>query len=281
MTIVEWGYLLSLGKYIYLMQNKKVSIVLGSGGARGIAHIGVIKYLLEHNYEIDEVVGCSIGSLIGAAFVEGKIDELGKWMSNLTRSDVFRLMDFTDPRYGLLKGHRVLSTLQDVFEDNKIENLKIKYAAVATDLVEERELVFRTGSIYNAIRASIAIPAVFKGVCFDDKFLVDGGVLNPLPINHVQNKDNIIIAVNLDGAPLLSTAIEYEKLNSISLLQESYRAMRRRLSSLHIELNKPDYLIEVPHNLAGIWDFDKSPMLIEKGYELTKEVMEKTIVPEN
>jgi len=256
------------------MHKKKVSLVLGSGGARGITQIGVIKYLLENNYEIDEVVGCSIGSLIGAAFAEGKNDELGKWMSNLTRSDVFRLMDFSNPRFGLLKGQRVLSTLQDVFEDINIEDLKIKYAAVATDLVKECELVFREGSIYSAIRASIAIPAVFKGVALNGQFLVDGGVLNPLPINQVQNKDNIVIAVNLDGTPLLDTAIEFHKLSSIALLQESYRAMRRRLSILNIEIHKPDYLINIPHNLSGIWEFDKSAMLIDRGYEITKETME-------
>lgn len=257
------------------MARKKVSIVLGSGGARGITHIGVLKYLIAHNYEIDEVVGCSIGALIGAAFAEGKIEALSTWMSHLTRREVFRLMDFSNPRFGLLKGDRVLSTLQQIFEDTKIENLGLKYTAVATDLVHECELVFREGSIYDAIRASIAIPAVFTGVTRENSFLVDGGVLNPLPINHVQNKDNIIIAVNLDGPPVLSTAIAYTKLSSIGILQESYRVMRRRLSQLNTELHKPDYLIEIPHNISGIWDFDKASELIEKGFSLTKEVMER------
>lgn len=257
------------------MNKRKVSIVLGSGGARGITQIGVIKYLLEQGYEIDEVVGCSIGALVGAAFAEGKINELGEWLSNLTKSTVFRLMDFSDPRFGLLKGDRILATLQQVFEDINIEDLSIRYAAVATDMVQEKELVFREGSVYNAIRASIAIPAVFKGVSIDKKFLVDGGVLNPLPINHVQHKENIIIAVNLDGAPMLNTIIDYNKMNSIGLLQESYRAMRRQLAKLHIELYKPDYLIEIPHNISGIWDFDKSAELIQRGYELCEETMER------
>lgn len=257
------------------MHKKKVSIVLGSGGARGITQIGVIKYLLEQGYEIDEVVGCSIGALVGAAFAEGKINELGLWLSNLTKSTVFRLMDFADPRFGLLKGDRVLSSLQQVFEDINIENLKIRYTAIATDMVQEKELLFTKGSVYNAIRASIAIPAVFKGVPMDKKFLVDGGVLNPLPINHVQHKDNIIIAVNLDGAPTINTIIDYNKMNSIGLLQESYRAMRRQLAKLHIELYKPDYLIEIPHNISGIWDFDKSAELIQRGYELCEETMER------
>lgn len=257
------------------MTSKKISIVLGSGGARGITQIGVIKYLLDHNYEIDEVVGCSIGSLVGAAFADGKINELGEWMSLLTRTEVFRLMDFSNPRFGLLKGNKVLNSLQEVFKDREIDSFPIKYAAVATDLVSECELVFRKGSVYNAIRASIAIPAVFKGVVMNEMFLVDGGVLNPLPLNHVVHRNNTVIAVNLDGPPVVNGTVDYNKLSSIGILQESYRIMRSRLSKLNIERYKPDYLIDIPHNISGVWDFDRSKFLIEKGYEFAKEVMEK------
>lgn len=246
---------------------KKVSLVLGSGGARGITQLGVIKWLDDNDFEINEVVGCSIGSLVGAAFAEGKHVELGEWMSNLTKREVFRLMDFGDPRYGFLKGQRVLSTLQEVFEDLLIEDMHIKYTAVATDLSNEEDVVFRSGSVYNAIRASIAIPGVFKSVVTTDgRFLVDGGVLNPLPINYVRYRDNIIIAVNLDGDRELLSPIAYDKLNAISLLQESYLAMRRRLTQLSVSLYKPDYVIHIPHNIAGIWDFDKAKTLIDKGY---------------
>lgn len=256
---------------------QKVSLVLGSGGARGITHIGVIKYLMEKGYEVDEVVGCSIGALVGAAFAEGKINELGEWMSNLTKRQVFRLLDFSDPRYGLFKGARVLQTLHEVFEDVNIEELKLKYTAIATDLLNEKEVIIRTGSIYKAIRASIAIPAVFTGVSLEDGYLVDGGVLNPLPINHVQNKNNLIIAVNLDGRPDYGLQNPSKKTNAVALLQESYYAMRRRLSTMTLELYPADHVITVPHNIAGIWDFDRSAELIQKGYDLTKEVLEKKV----
>jgi NTE family protein len=250
---------------------KKVSLVLGSGGARGLTQLGVIKWLTDNGFEINEVVGCSIGSLVGAAFAEGKNVELGDWMSKLTKREVFRLMDFSDPRYGFLKGQRVLATMHDVFEDLPIESMKIRYTAVATDLTNEEDVVFRTGSVYNAIRASIAIPGVFKSVVTTDgRFLVDGGVLNPLPINYVQYRENLIIAVNLDGNRELLSPIAYDKLNAISVLQESYLAMRRKLTQLSIELYKPNYVINVPHNIAGIWDFDRSKFLIEKGYELAQ-----------
>ncbi|WP_159638681.1 patatin-like phospholipase family protein [Sphingobacterium composti Ten et al. 2007 non Yoo et al. 2007] len=247
---------------------KKVSLVLGSGGARGITQLGVIKWLTDHGFEVNEVVGCSIGALVGAAFAEGKNIELGEWMSRLTKREVFRLMDFSDPRYGILKGQRVMSTLHEVFEDILIEDMQIKYTAVATDLTNEEDVVFRSGNVYNAIRASIAIPGVFKSVVTTDgRFLVDGGVLNPLPINYVRYRENTIIAVNLDGDRELLSPIAYDKLNAISVLQESYLAMRRKLTKLSIELYKPDYVINVPHNISGIWDFDRSKFLIEKGYE--------------
>lgn len=247
---------------------KKVSLVLGSGGARGIVHISIIKTLLARGYEIDEVVGCSIGSLVGAAFATGNIDALEEWMSKLTKREVFRLMDFANPRFGLLKGERALLTLQEVFPDTAIEDLPITYSAIATDLPQEKEVVFRSGSVYQAIRASIAIPAVFRAVVTEGEYLVDGGLLNPVPVNHVQHTDNIVIAVNLDGPPLEHRDRAFERMNALDLLQESYIVMRRRLCNLTVALHKPDYIIDVPHNLCGIWEFDRSTDLLQQGYAL-------------
>ncbi|WP_313190484.1 patatin-like phospholipase family protein [Sphingobacterium sp.] len=260
----------------FLKSKRKVSLVLGSGGARGLVQIGVIRSLEEKGYEIDEVVGCSIGSLIGAAYVEGKMGKLEEWMRSITRRQVFKLMDFTNPKFGLLKGERVFESLKDIFPDKNIEDMDIPFRAIATDMVSEKEVVFDKGSVYKAIRASIAIPAVFTSIESEDWNLVDGGVINPLPINYVRRKRrNIIIAVNLDGKP----DAEYgpyngaKGLNAISMLQESYFMMRRRLSQLSVELYKPDYVINIPHNIAGIWDYDKASFMIEKGKELTDRVV--------
>lgn len=254
-------------------QARKVSLVLGSGGARGITQIGVIKYLLEQGYEIDEVIGCSIGSLVGAAFVSDKLGDLGDWMATLTQNKVFRLMDFSNPRYGLLKGERVLTTLRSIFEDVNIEDMPMRYRAIATDLEKEEEVVFESGSVYAAIRASIAIPGVFKGVMVNERFLVDGGVLNPLPVNYVTHKDNIIVAVNLDGMPT-NQVVPVPTLNPVSLLQESYFAMRRKLTMLSLALYPADYVINVPHDASGVWEFHRAAELIEKGYELAKAALE-------
>ncbi|GEM68880.1 phospholipase [Sphingobacterium mizutaii NBRC 14946 = DSM 11724] len=260
----------------FLKSKRKVSLVLGSGGARGLVQIGVIRSLEEKGYEIDEVVGCSIGSLIGAAYVEGKMGKLEDWMRSITRRQVFKLMDFTNPKFGLLKGERVFESLKEIFPDKNIEDMDIPFRAIATDMVSEKEVVFDKGSVYKAIRASIAIPAVFTSIESEDWNLVDGGVINPLPINYVRRKRrNIIIAVNLDGKP----DAEYgpyngaKGLNALSMLQESYFMMRRRLSQLSVELYKPDYVINIPHNIAGIWDYDKASFMIEKGKELTDKVV--------
>lgn len=252
---------------------KKVSLVLGGGGARGLTQIGVVKYLIEQGFEVDEVVGCSIGALVGAAVVMNRTKELSNWMETLTKRQVFRLMDFANPRFGLLKGDRVLERLHDVFSDINIEDLPIRYTAIATDLRNEEEVIFRTGSIYTAIRASMAIPGVFRGVVFGDRFLVDGGVLNNVPVNHVQHKDNVIIAVNLDGLPE-QKGDKIPRLGAIGLLQESYYVMRRKMSAMNLALFKPDFTISVSQDSAGIWEFHRSNELIERGYQLAKEAIE-------
>lgn len=260
----------------FLKSRRKVSLVLGGGGARGLVQIGVIRSLIDKGYEIDEVVGCSIGSLVGAAYVQGNLGSLEEWMLKITKRQVFRLLDFTNPKFGLLKGERIFDALKDIMPDVPIEEMRIPFRAIATDMLNEKEVVFNQGSVYRAIRASIAIPAVFTSVESDDWNLVDGGVLNPLPINYVQRKRrNLIVAVNLDGRPdaAFGPITATKKLTSISLLQESYLMMRRRIAEMSIMLYKPDYVIHVPHNIAGIWDYEKAEFLIEKGVELTDLVL--------
>ncbi len=252
---------------------RKVSLVLGGGGARGLTQIGVVKYLNENGFEVDEVVGCSIGALVGAAVVRNRTNELREWMETLTKRDVFRLMDFANPRYGLLKGDRVLERLHEVFSDIAIEDLPVRYAAIATDLRNEEEVIFRTGSLYTAIRASMAIPGVFTGVTIGERFLVDGGVLNNVPVNHVQHQNNLVIAVNLDGLPE-PKGNKMPRLGTIGLLQESYYVMRRKMSAMNLAVFKPDYTISVSQDSAGIWEFHRSNELIERGYQLAKEIIE-------
>jgi NTE family protein len=158
-----------------------ISLVLGSGGARGYAHIGAIEELLAQGYDIRSVSGCSMGALIGGIYAAGKLDVYRDWVKVLQRFDVLRLLDWTF-RGGLIKGDRITAKLRDLIGDVNIEDLPISYTAVAVDLMAQREVWFSRGPLFDAIRASIAIPAVLRPHHYQGRTLVDGGLLNPVPI---------------------------------------------------------------------------------------------------
>lgn len=158
-----------------------VSLVLGSGGARGYAHIGAIEELIAQGYDIRSVSGCSMGALIGGIYATGKLEVYRDWAKALQRFDVLRLLDWTF-RGGLIKGDRIIGKLRDLIGDVNIEDLPISYTAVAVDLMAQREVWFSRGSLFDAIRASIAIPAVLRPHRYQGRTLVDGGLLNPVPI---------------------------------------------------------------------------------------------------
>ena len=156
-----------------------VSLILGSGGARGLTHIGVIKWLEENNFEIKSISGCSIGSLIGGVYAAGKLDQLSEWMVALNKSDIASLLDFSWGSGGLFKGDKIINTLVGFLEDIQIEELSIPFTAVATDIVTEKEVWINTGSLFEAIRASVSLPLFFTPVTHGEAILIDGGVLNP------------------------------------------------------------------------------------------------------
>ncbi len=159
-----------------------ISLVLGSGGARGYAHIGVIRALEEHGYEIKGIAGCSMGALVGGFYAAGKLDEFEDWARSLSYLDVLKLVDLSFLSDGAIRGDKIFSLLGQMLEQINIEDLNLPYTAVATDLTNQKEVWFSSGSLEQAIRASCAIPSVIRPVIMDNRVLVDGGVLNPLPI---------------------------------------------------------------------------------------------------
>ncbi|MDF2478753.1 MAG: patatin [Sphingobacterium sp.] len=261
--------------------NRKVTLVLGGGGARGLVHIGVIRKLEEMGFEIDEIVGCSIGALVGGIYAQGKMDVLEDWMFNLTKKSVFNMMDFSWKGLGMMKGIKVFNALKSVIPDANIETFPILFKAVATDLNYEKEVVLDFGSMYDAIRASIAIPAVFTAVEDDTHVYVDGGVLNPLPINHVTRKENLIIAVNLESKPdkqySVIKKLDTKTSNSLDILQASYYVMRRKMSRMIIDLYRPDVVVNIPYNICNLWDYHRAEFLVQKGREyIDKAIKSKT-----
>jgi len=179
--------------------SKKVALVLGSGGARGYAHIGVIEELLARGYEIGCIAGCSMGAVVGGIFAAGKLREYREWTESLDYLDVLRLIDVSF-RLGAIRGERVFGRIHDIVGEINIEELAIPFTAVATDLTNQQEIWFQEGCLHQAMRASAAIPSLFTPVIQGKRMLVDGGLLNPLPIVPVVSSHcDLIIAVNLNA----------------------------------------------------------------------------------
>ena len=286
---------------------KTVALVLGSGGARGIAHIGVIRELLNQGYEISSISGTSMGALIGGVYASGKLDEFESWLCSLSKMDIFHLVDFTLSTHGIIKADRFLKEMQKFIPDQKIEDLPIKYTAVATDLKNRKEIVITEGSLFEAIRASISIPLVITPVQKIDTFFVDGGVLNPVPVNRVfRQKNDILVAVNLNayipsqkstddstdlgfleqftkgvliGFPKkmirLFPVNKKENIGYFNLVVETIGLMLSQISKLTLEMNPPDLLIEISRQSCGVFDFYKAAELIELGKKATMEGFNK------
>ncbi len=161
---------------------KTVSLVLGSGGARGLAHIGVIHWLEENNCKIRSIAGSSMGALIGGIYAAGKLDEYEQWVRAITKIDIVTLLDLSWEKSGLVKGDKIINTLIHLVGEQLIENLPIQYTAVATDFKREKEIWIRSGRLFDAIRASMSIPLLFTPFKYRGVDLIDGGVLNPVPV---------------------------------------------------------------------------------------------------
>ena len=180
---------------------QKVALVLSGGGARGLAHIGVIEELEKHDFEIVSITGASMGAVVGGVYALGKLEAFKKWMFTLDRMKVFNLVDFTFSSQGLIKGDKVFKRMKEFIADENIENLKIPFAAVAVDLINKKEVVFNQGSMYEALRASVAIPTVLTPVKTENELLVDGGVLNNIPIQHIKRTSNdLLVVVDVNAA---------------------------------------------------------------------------------
>ncbi|MDD1507745.1 patatin-like phospholipase family protein [Pseudomonas sp. CNPSo 3701] len=180
--------------------SKKVALVLGSGGARGYAHIGVIEELEARGYEIGCIAGCSMGAVVGGIYAAGKLKDYSDWTQSLDYLDVLRLLDVSF-RLGAIRGEKVFGRIRDIVGEINIESLNIPFTAVATDLTNQQEIWFQEGCLHQAMRASAAIPSLFTPVIQGKRMLVDGGLLNPLPIVPVVSSHcDLIIAVNLNSA---------------------------------------------------------------------------------
>ncbi len=180
--------------------SRKVSLALGSGGARGLAHIGVIQVLEEEGFEIGKVAGTSMGACVGGIYCARKLDKFTDWVLKLNRRDTLRLMDFTMSTQGVLKGQKVYEHLKSLLGEIRIEDFDIPYTAVATDVKTKEEIWMRKGDLYTVIRASSSIPTLMMPSKLGERILIDGGVLNPLPLEPLMPKTTpLVVAVNINA----------------------------------------------------------------------------------
>lgn len=178
----------------------RIGLALGSGGARGWAHIGVLRSLEAHGIRPDVVCGSSAGALVGGAYASGNLDSFTEWVTSLTRLDVLRMLDFSIRGGGLMEGTRIMGNLAERVRSTQIETLEPAFAAVATELQSGREFWFTHGGLHEAIRASIALPGAFTPVFAEERWLVDGGLVNPVPVSVCRALGaDLVIAVNLNS----------------------------------------------------------------------------------
>jgi NTE family protein len=180
----------------------RIGLALGSGSARGWAHIGAIRALEEHGVKPDLICGTSIGALVGAVYASGQLDQLEAWVTGLAWTKVVRLMDITW-KGGLIRGQRLFNLFRATFQDREIGELDVPFGAVATELSSGREIWLRQGKLLDVVRASIATPGLFTPVVHDGSVLVDGGLVNPVPVSMCRAFGaEIVIAVDLSWAKL-------------------------------------------------------------------------------
>jgi len=182
------------------LKSKNIALVLSSGGARGIAHIGVIQELEARGYTITSVSGTSIGAVIGGFYAAGKLDQYTEWVCSLELYNVFNLIDFSFSAKGIMKGKKVFQKMSEWMEGLKFEDLELPFSCVAVDLKKREEVVLSSGDVMSSIRASIAIPGYIEPMLLNGNYLYDGGIVNPLPINRVHRTgDDLVVAVDINA----------------------------------------------------------------------------------
>ena len=281
------------------LQKKDIALALSSGGARGLAHIGVIEELESQGYRITSIAGCSMGALIGGVYAAGKLEEFREWMKTVDKKKMLELTDFSLSLNHIVKGTRIIKAIMEFVPDVLIEDLPIPYCAVATDWVSGREVVIDKGSLFEAIRASISLPTFYEPVRRDGMILIDGGVVNPIPMNRVKRHEgDLLVAVDVSGhdykaqwektiklterqkhdkslkAKLLDMIIpDNIEFNYYTLLSRTSSIMIRQNSLLMAQLTKPDILIDIQMSRYGSFDYDKSERLITIGRNKARKAL--------
>ena len=289
--------------------SRNVALVLSSGGARGFAHIGAIKVRERNGFTITSVAGTSMGALVGGVYASGRLKEFEEWVSGLDIMEVLRLTDITLSSKGFVKGTRVIEKLREIVHDHDIEDLPIPYCAVATDVIRGCERIFTSGSLFNAIRASISIPTFFQPFRMDDNYYVDGGLVNPIPINRVSRREGdvlVVVNVNADIPHVrIETPMQEENrakgylrrirnindhagrhipknnkddIGILNLNNRSISIMLNQIASLTLLNNHVDIMVQVSKESFGTYDFYKAAEIIKEGENAATLALEELLL---
>lgn len=232
------------------MKTKDVALVLSSGGPRGWAYIGAIEELEKRGYRITSIAGTSIGSLVGGIYAAGKLSEIKEWLFSLDAWKVFDLIDISISKNHLVKGDKVIGAIKEIVPDINIEDLNIPYKAIAADLYTGEEVIFDEGPLFEAIRASISIPSLFRPVKYGFRTLIDGGVVNTMPIDRVdRNGNDIVVAFDVND-------VDVEAIRQ-ALIQDAMEVeeMKHREKILNEETRKVIASVKHNSNLSFIEKF--------------------------
>lgn len=275
-----------------------IALALGSGGARGYAHIGAIQELEARGFHITSISGTSVGAMVGGLYAADKLPQFTDWVSNLRQKDVIRLLDPSLSAPGAIKAEKVMDKVRSMLGKVRIEDLRIPYTAVATDVMQSKEVWFQKGPLDAAIRASIAIPSLISSVTIGGRLFVDGGVLNPLPIAPLAStKADLVVAISLSGPgknhPMGNPAIissdkqaakentDTQQLAKIPKGIGTFEIMERSIETMQSLITRyrnagypPDLLVEIPIDSIGMLEFHKAKDQIELGRKLTARAID-------
>ncbi len=255
----------------------RVGLALGSGSARGWAHIGVIRALEQAGVRPDLVCGTSIGSLVGAAYAAGELDRLEQWALSLRPGEVIKFLDVS-PRRGLVKGERIMSFFQRNFRDRPLEELGMPFAAVATSLENGAEVWLRRGSPLGAVRAAIAIPGLLAPVQHEGSVLVDGGLVNPVPVSLARAMGaEFVIAVDLNSDLAGRHLRARPQRGDVTMppplvLASAINIMQVRITRSRLAGEPPDLLVTPRLAHFGLLDYHRAEEGIEEGKRAVERV---------
>jgi len=293
------------------LSGKTASLVLGSGGARGLAHIGVIRALEKAGIEMRTIAGSSMGALVGGIHAAGRLKAYEDWVCTLEQSDVLALVDWTFSGGGLIRGRKIIDKLAELIGRYDIEKLDIDFTAVAVDLDRGREVWLDRGPLFDAIRASIAIPGVFTPHEYRGRTFIDGGILNPVPIAPtLRAVDDLVVVVDVNGPeveppPLQRQPEEPEDQDNgmlakvrefmngwrdderekekakdkstrpglMAVMMSALDIMEAAMARHHMALFHSDIMISIPKNTCFVHEFHRAADIIALGEELATEAL--------